>query len=286
MDGDLVVRTNEIDADDGVRLVVDLYGERGGTTPLLCLAGLTRNARDFTDLGTRLGAQRLVVAADVRGRGRSGYDPTRQSYSLPTYQRDVLSVCDDLGLDRVVLLGTSMGGRVAMGTAAGSPERVAGLVLNDIGPTVEEPGLVRISSYAGKLEPVADWAAAVAQARLLGEEQTPGLSDDEWVREARQRYGTNADGLLAPDHDPGIIDGPVPTEDPWEVFDALGDLPVLVLRGATSDILSAATVEEMRARHPGLVSVDVPGRGHAPLLDEPEAVAALDSFLAEVDRRR
>ena len=272
-----------VEVDDGARIVADVYGEASDLVPVLCLHGLTRNARDFTDVGRRLGRTRLVVAVDVRGRGRSTYDPTRQTYSQPVYARDAAAVCDALDVDRWVFLGTSMGGQVAMRIGGQRPELVAGLVLNDVGPVIERAGLQRVLSYAGKQESVADWSEAVRQLRAISEDATPGLTDDEWLREARQRYRVEADGSVVPDYDPGIVDGPLTSDDWWEIFASLGDVPLLVLRGASSDILSRETVQIMQAVHPTMRAVEVPGRGHVPLLDEPEAMAAVDEFLAGVD---
>ena len=271
-------------ARDGLRLVADVFGAGGTRVPAVCVPGLTRNARDFTELTSRLAQDRLVVAVDLRGRGRSERDPTAHSYTLGVYADDMVRLCDHLELERAIWIGTSLGGLVSMHIGAVAPNRVAGIVLNDIGPEVEPEGLARIQSYAGQQGPVTAWREAVAAVRMVSEEQAPGLSDDAWLEQAHQRYREMPDGQIVPDYDPDIVSGPSSELDPWWVFDRLGDIPLLVLRGVLSDLLSARTVRTMGAIHPGLRAVEVPQRGHAPMLDEPAAVEALDAFLDDVER--
>jgi len=273
---------HEVIAADGVRLFVRSYGEATERPAVVCVAGLTRNSRDFEAIAPDLAVDRQVLAVDLRGRGRSGADPTARSYTLATYAADVVRVIDDFRVDRVVLIGTSLGGLTAMWLGAENPERVAGIVLNDIGPDLQPEGVARVASYAGKLAPISTWAEAVAQTRLVSEEALPGLSDDGWLTVARQRYREEADGTVVIDHDPGITSGPGSPEDPWWVFGRLVDIPMLVLRGAITDLLAPATVDTMKALHPGLVAVEVPDRGHAPTLEEPAARTAIEDFLATI----
>jgi len=271
---------------DGLRLVADVLGTTTKRTPVLCLPGLTRNARDFTALAATLSTDRLVVAVDLRGRGRSDWDPTTQSYKLDTYARDSLELCDVLGLDRAVWIGTSLGGLVSMHAGSLAPDRLAGLVLNDIGPELAKEGLIRIQSYAGMQHPVDNWGEAVREVRSTSESQTPGLSDEEWLEQACNRYRETLEGTIVPDYDQAIVNGPASEVDPWWVFDRLAGLPLLLLRGEFSDLLDVETVQAMQALHPEMRFVEVPQRGHAPLLNEPVAAAAISEFLDDIDQTR
>lgn len=270
-------------ASDGLGLVADVFGAASNRTPVVCVPGLTRNARDFTELASRLAANRLVVAVDLRGRGRSDRDPTARSYALGVYADDMVQLVDALEVERAVWIGTSLGGLVSMHVGFLAPNRVAGIVLNDIGPELAPEGLARIQSYAGKQGDVTSWLEAVAQVRSVSEMQTPGLSHEEWLDEAHQRYREMPNGRIVPDYDPAIVNGPPSELEPWWVFDRLADIPLLLLRGELSDLLDADTVRTMEAVHPGLRAVVVPERGHAPLLNEPAAIEAVDAFLDEVD---
>lgn len=272
----------EVIAADGVGTFVRSFGEPTARPAVVCIAGLTRNSRDFEAVAPDLAVDRLVLAVDLRGRGRSGADPTARSYTLSTYADDVVAVLDAFGLERVVIVGTSLGGLTAMWLGAARPERLAGIVLNDIGPELQPEGAARVASYAGKLGPIRTWDEAVAQCRSVSEEALPGVSDDEWLTIARQRYREEPDGTVVIDHDPGITLGPPSTEDPWSIFERLAGIPILLLRGAITDLLAPSTVETMEALHPGLVAVEVPDRGHAPTLEEPAARKAITDFLATI----
>jgi len=271
---------------DGLRLIADVFGAPTDRTPVLCLPGLTRNARDFTALAATLSTDRLVVAFDLRGRGRSDRDPTAQSYTLEIYAQDSLDLCDGLGLDRAAWIGTSLGGLVSMHAGSVAPERLAGLVLNDIGPELAPAGLIRIQSYAGKQQPLDSWEEAAREVRSTSESQTPGLSDEEWFEQARNRYRETPEGRIVPDYDQAIVNGPSSKVDPWWAFDRLAGLPLLLIRGEFSDLLGVETVHTMQALHPEMRFVEVPQRGHAPLLNEPVAVAAIVEFLDDIDRHR
>jgi pimeloyl-ACP methyl ester carboxylesterase len=277
-----------VTAPDGLELFARVYGKpRANRVPVLCVPGLTRNSRDFEVLAPALAGERLVVTVDLRGRGRSGYDPTGASYWVDVYVSDVLTVMDDLALTRVCFLGESLGGIVSMRIGALAPDRVAGVVLSDIGPDLAPEGVARIFSYAGKLPPVPSWPAAVEQAKFVSEAAAPGLSEDEWLAIARRRYRERDDRTIALDHDPGIVTANVPIQTPadrWRDFDCLHDIPTLVLRGALSDVLGPATVAEMQRRHPGLQAVEVPDRGHCPLPHEPACSSAIAAFLHQLDR--
>jgi pimeloyl-ACP methyl ester carboxylesterase len=277
--------TGYYDSADGLRLFYRDYGEDRPGTPVLCLPGLTRNSRDFEDLALHLSARRRVVAPDLRGRGFSQHDPDWRNYHPGTYVADTLRLLDHLGMKRAIVIGTSLGGLIAMAMALVQKERLAGVVLNDIGPEVAPEGLTRIRTYTGRLPPVSSWEEAATQAREIYGRWWPGLGDDAWGRLARRAY-RERDGLPELDMDPAIgravRELAPPTGDPWLVFDALRGLPVLVLRGEMSDILSADTLGRMQAQNPDLSAVTVPGRGHAPLLDEPESLDVIDQFLGDI----
>ena len=247
-------------AADGVELFVRSYGTASGAVPVVCVPGLTRNSRDFEVVAPALAADRLVLAVDLRGRGRSGYDASGASYWVDVYASDVLAVLDAFGLSRVCLFGESLGGIVSMRIAAIAPERVAGVVLSDIGPDLDPAGVARIFSYAGKLPPVVTWEDAVAQCRMMSELAAPGLTEAQWLEVARQRFREEGDGTVVVDYDPGIATASVPMQtaaDRWDDFGSLLDIPTLVVRGETSDVLARATVDEMRGRKPDLQSVEI-----------------------------
>ena len=280
MHGEMTVR-----AGDGLGIFVRTDGERSSAAPLVCLPGLTRNSRDFAVIAERHARRRFVVRLDFRGRGRSDVDPTAATYTPDTYASDVLAVLDALGIATGVLLGTSLGGSIAMLTAARHPTRVAGVILNDVGPKLESAGFARIQSYAGKLPSNATWSDALAQVRSLAGDGASLIPDATWQRMVHEQYREFAPGDIRPDHDPRIVDAMAGVDandigTTWPLFDALASTPTLVLRGARSDLFAADTVAEMQRRKPDLVAVTVADRGHCPLLDEPEATAALDAFLA------
>lgn len=269
---------------DGLRLHYRDYRGSAGKPPLLCLHGLTRNARDFADFAERHSPEWRVIALDFRGRGKSDYDPLPARYTPLTYSADVLQLLDALGVDQAVFVGTSLGGLVTMTLAAMAPQRIAAAILNDIGPELSAEGLDRIAAYVGKGGPFSSWdEAADAVARYNGNAH-PNYSHDDWVKMARRVCRKDQDRIVL-DYDQAIAlpfqaKGPAPRVDLWPLFRALGQRPLLVVRGAESDLLSAATLEKMREVVPEMQSVTVPEVGHAPTLDEPEAAAAIDRFLA------
>jgi pimeloyl-ACP methyl ester carboxylesterase len=270
---------------DGTSLYVRSFGRATDAPPVVCLPGLTRNSRDFAELAEALSHDRLVVTPDLRGRGRSDYDLTGTSYRPDVYADDVVVILDSYGIDRAVLLGTSLGGGVSMVVAATQPDRVAGLVLNDVGPQLEREGFARIQGYAGMLPPAATWDDAAERLKVINPAMVGTIDQDAWVHMARQQWREFAPGDIRPDHDPAVAAGmrdvdpdAIPTS--WPVFDAIGPVPILVLRGAVSDLFSAATAEEMQRRHPATTVVTIEQRGHCPTLDEPESRAAIAAFLA------
>jgi len=259
---------------------------RPSKLPVLCLPGLTRNSRDFTHVAERIRRDRRVLCADLRGRGRSQHDPAWQNYHPGTYLADIGLLLDDAGVTRCVLLGTSLGGILSMLLAATNPSLVAGVILNDVGPEVAPAGLARIAAYVGRHAPPASWDEAVATVRATYEIGMPGLSHDEWVVHTKRSY-SDVGGVPQLDMDPMIGEAvrsapAAAAPDLWPLFAALRPVPTLALRGATSDILAVTTFDRMLLEKPDLARVEVPQRGHTPMLDEPASVAAIDEFLARV----
>lgn len=284
-----VWREQETIVGEGLHLRWRDYPGVDGRTPVICLPGLTRNSRDFESLAPHLAnvLGRRVLAIDLRGRGRSDYDPDWRNYRLDVYVQDVLDVMDATALDRAIIIGTSLGGLVGMHLAAipqvRATARVAGLVLNDIGPELEPAGMLRIATGVGTARAVTSWAEAAADSRLANAAVMPDFDERDWMTFAQRVYRDDGTGRLVRDMDPNIgramreSGGGMP--DFWNVFAALEQLPMLCLRGELSDLLSAATVERMRAMHPSLQTCLIPRRGHSPTLDEPASCAAIDAFV-------
>jgi pimeloyl-ACP methyl ester carboxylesterase len=269
---------------DGLRLHYRDYPATTGLAPVLCLPGLTRNCRDFEAIAPTIQRSRRVLGVDLRGRGLSQHDPNWQNYHPGTYVADVATLLASAGIERVIVLGTSLGGLIAMIMAATTPQLLAGVILNDVGPEIAPEGLARISSYVGRSAPVRSWPEAVAQVRATYGLAWPTATDEDWLAFARRGY-REVGGVPRLDMDPMIGEavraapsGAAP--DLWPLFAALGSLPVLALRGASSDVLSQATFDRMAREKPDLARVTVPGRGHPPMLDEPESMAAIDDFLS------
>lgn len=267
---------------DGLALA---YRDEGDGHPVLCLAGLTRNSRDFDYLAPHLGGCRLI-RPDYRGRGRSDFDSDPMNYSVPVEARDALELLDHLGIGSVTAIGTSRGGMVSMFIAATAKDRLNGVVLNDIGPVLDPEGLERIREYVG-VDPChgsMEEAAAATRDSAIG---FAGVPDARWMSEAERRFKQTPDGPRL-DYDPRLrvafdkaLEGPLP--DMWPFYRALEGLPVALIRGENSDLLSQATAEKMRAALPGLIFAEVPRTGHAPFLDEPESIAAISAILTAAD---
>ena len=273
------------DSHDGLRLYSRVYASAAADAAVvLCLHGLMRNSRDFGELAAHLAARHRVIVPDMRGRGLSARDPNFNNYQIPVYLQDVVTLLAGLGAARVTIIGTSMGGLMAMLLAATQPGLVSRIVLNDVGPEVDPRGLERIRGYAGRAAPVRSWAEAAAQVRADYGAAWPDLSDARWDEIARLSYRANAQGVPEVDADPLIREPLRDTSraapDLWPLWGALARVPILAIRGAHSDVLSAATLQRMQRGKPDLEVLTVANRGHAPLLDEPECVAAIDRLLA------
>jgi pimeloyl-ACP methyl ester carboxylesterase len=265
--------------------VREWLGAPPGAPVLLCLPGLTRNGRDFARLAQRYSAQGWrVLCPDLRGRGLSDRDPDPSRYRPDRYVADVVTLLDHLELPQVSIVGTSLGGMMGTMLAALQPTRVRALVLNDVGPVLEAEGLARIAGYVGRQPPATSLDEAIARTAATQASVFPDFTPDDWLQMVADTHVAD-EGRWLPDYDPAIAQGlangsAVPTL--WPLFDAAKAVPMLLLRGALSDLLSAATVAAMRERLPLLQAVEVPLRGHAPTLDEPVAREAVDGFLASV----
>ena len=272
---------------DGLRLHYRDYAGDPSKTPILCIPGLTRNARDFGAVADRLAGDRRVLVVELRGRGESAYAADPMSYVPLTYMQDIRALVEGLGLERVVAFGTSLGGIVTMLLSATAPGLLAGALLNDIGPEIEPAGVGRISSYVGRAQSHATWLHA---ARALADAQRdiyPDYDLERWLSYAKRLYRLTPGGRVVLDYDmkiaePFRITGGSSGFDLWSAFASLAEKPVTLVRGEMSDLMSAETVAAMRARVPDLAVATVPRVGHAPVLDEPEAVAAIDALLGRV----
>lgn len=276
---------------DGLRLYARDYHCRDRDRPaprtVLCMHGLTRNSADFTGLAEHLCERYRVLAVDQRGRGRSDYDSQIANYTPLTYVQDMFTLLDILDVPEVILVGTSMGGLMSFLMSAMQPQRIRAMIINDIGPELDPRGLERIKGYVGKASPVHTWDEAVAQCRSINGVAFPDFSDEQWLEFTRGVY-REEDGAPVLAYDPAIAQpmddeesGAVPP-DLWPVFAGSAAIPMLVVRGADSDILAPECVQAMRARRDNLQVVEIPHRGHAPLLTEPAALVAIDALLAEL----
>jgi pimeloyl-ACP methyl ester carboxylesterase len=263
--------------------------------PVVCLPGLSRTAEDFDALAGALAADpaapRRVLALDYRGRGLSDYDRDPRNYALPVELTDVIAVLDACGATPAVIIGTSRGGLLAMMLAAVRPDAVAGAVLNDIGPVIEPKGLKRIRDYVGKLPQPASFEEGADILRRIADGQFPNLSAAGWIAAAKRAW-REKDGRLVLTYDTALAhnfaaltpEKPLPPM--WPQFEALAKVPLMVIRGVNSDILSAETTEAMKARAPAMEVLVVPDQGHAPLLVEPEVISRIGQFAQRCDASR
>ncbi|MEA1618101.1 alpha/beta hydrolase [Erythrobacter sp. T5W1-R] len=275
---------------DGLTLHYRDYPAPAGTTalPVLCLHGLTRNARDFAALAEHLSATRRVIVPEMRGRGLSDYAPNSDNYTPITYVADVEKLLAEQGITRFCVVGTSMGGLMTMLMAQGAPGRMAAVVMNDIGPEVDAAGLARISGYVGQGRSYPTWIHA---ARSLAEVHGAAFPDydlDMWLDMAKRTMVVTQNGRISYDYDMAIAEpfakpGNAAPPNLWLAFEALRGVPMLLVRGELSDLLSPGTVRQMETRNPAMTVITVPRVGHAPTLDEPEVVAAIDALFAGVE---
>jgi len=260
----------------------------GGRPPILCFPGLTRNARDYHDVARRLSPEWRVIAIDFRGRGESGYAKDPMSYVPLTYLQDVEALLAELKIERFVAFGTSLGGIVTMLLAATGGERIAGALLNDVGPELDPAGLSRIRNYVGKGAYHATWMHAARAVAEANGDVYPDFGIGDWLAMAKRLYRLSSGGRIVLDYDmkiaePFRVPGNEAAPDMWRTLDALAGRPALVVRGERSDILSAATADAMIDRLGAAAEMaTVPGVGHAPTLSEPAAGAAIDRLLAKI----
>ena len=279
-------------SEDGLSLYARAYGPETAKLTVLCLHGLTRNHKDFEPMIAALPPTLRFIAVDVRGRGRSAYDPNSDNYDPRIYTKDMRLLLDKLGLTRVALIGTSMGGLISLLMMRQMPKRIAGVVLNDVGPVVEKTGITRIAGYAGKVQPVTGWASAAEAVKTIQGAAFPDMPEERWMDFARRTFRELQNGDVVLDYDPNIARGLGKVKPGfltsfalWRLFGALKKAPLLVVRGGLSDLLSDKTAREMVRRHPDAKLVTVPRVGHAPILDEPEAVSALTEFLTRLETK-
>ncbi len=279
-------------SNDGLRLHARDYPARDpakakGRPPILCIPGLTRNARDFDTLAARLSGEWRVIAVDLRGRGESGYAKDPMSYVPLVYVQDIEKLLGEIGCGRYVAIGTSLGGIVTMLMAGTAREKIAGAVLNDIGPDVDPAGLARIRSYVGRSSSWPTWMHAARAVADANGDTYPGCAIDDWLGMAKRLYRLNASGRIVLDYDmkiaePFRVPGNEAGPDMWRALERLAGVPMLIVRGERSDILSAPVAERMQAALPQADLVTIADTGHAPTLDEPEAVAGIDRLLARI----
>jgi len=277
------------ESEDGLSLHFRDYAGPEDKPPLICMHGLTRNARDFEGLAERHAGNWRVIVPEMRGRGKSDHAKDTSTYVVPTYIGDVQRLLEAEGIERFVAIGTSMGGLMTMLLAAINPNRIAGALLNDIGPVIETAGIEHIRGYLGHARSLPTWMHA---ARALEEMQSiahPTFTIEDWLVMAKRCMVLGQHGRIGFDYDMGIADpfnatgDPTPAPDMWPAFEALSGRPLVLVRGGLSGLLSEATAAEMKRRVPDMEQVTVPQVGHAPTLDEPEAVEALDRLLARIE---
>lgn len=311
-------RENTYRSADGLTLYYRDYNPYANGTAVICLPGLTRNSKDFAALAERLSPSRRVVCPDFRGRGRSAYDPNPDAYAPMTYAQDVLALIQHIGRPRVLLVGTSLGGIVSMlvathigamaaasAAASGAAihhakpnpevaaaaaarairERIAGVILNDVGPIVETAAIDRIKSYLGKGGALPSWDQATAALRFILADSYPDLPPEEWRAYAERTFIEKPDGSIVADYDPAIAKkfheaGAPEPEAMWQLFGSLEPVPTLLVWGMLSDLLVRPTVEEMKRRKSDLEVVEVPNRGHVPLLVEAADYPAVERFVS------
>jgi len=274
-------------SEDGLELFFrDYPGPEGSAAaPILCLHGLTRNSRDFAALAEHLSQWRRVIVPEMRGRGNSDYAPDSKSYAPKQYVADVEKLLAEEGIERFIAIGTSMGGLMTMLMAAARPGRIEAVVMNDIGPEIDPAGLERIGGYVGQGRSYPTWMHA---ARALCEthgDAFPEWDIEAWLEMAKRNMVVSQNGRISYDYDMAIAepfqqaDNAVPAK-LWLAFEGLRDVPMLLVRGGLSDLLSEETVKQMGIRNPAMRAITVPDVGHAPTLDEPEVRAAIDALIA------
>ncbi len=273
-----------------MRLHARVYAGPEGTEhapPVLCMPGLARNARDFELLAPHVAQHRTTIVIEFRGRGESAYAKDPMTYVPLTYVQDVAALLDEMAIDRFATIGTSLGGLVSMLMATTLPGRLVGAVLNDVGPELQTSGLERIRDYIGAGGSQPTWMHAARAFSELNGAIYPHFTIHDWLRLTKRTHRLTPEGRIVTDYDKQIaaplrVTGGEAALDMWPVYRALRNAPLLILRGELSDILARSAGEKMVAELPHAKLIEVQGVGHAPTLDEPEAVAAIDAWLAEL----
>ena len=269
---------------DGVKLHYRDYDGNRDRPPILCIPGLTRNARDFEPVADRFAGDWRIIAIDLRGRGGSAFDPDPSNYKPMVYVADILKMLDQLGIADAVFVGTSLGGICTMALALGDRERIAGALLNDIGPEIDRAGVERIAGYVGTAARFASWDEAIDQVSSRNLDIYPDYSRADWDRFVRRMAREDGSAVVF-DYDMAIagnFESAASAPEIWPLYQALDGRPVTILRGELSDLLSAQVATRMATELPDVELVTVPRVGHAPSLDEPESLAALDRLLVRV----
>ena len=273
---------------DGLKLHYRDYAGPSDRPPVLCLHGLTRNGRDFESLAARLAGNWRVLTVDFRGRGGSEYDPQPRRYVPPTYAADILQLLDKLAIDKAVFIGTSLGGIVTMIVAGFAPQRIAGALLNDVGPQLDKAGLDRIAGYVGQPLLFGDWDEAADKFAAKYGDVHPSYAREDWLAYARRVAHETGRGIEL-DYDMAIAEPfrqmdekTASAADAWPLFRGLEGKPLTILRGGHSDLFSTETAEKMRGAVTGAELVTVPNVGHPPDFTEPESIAAVDRLLERV----
>lgn len=276
---------------DGLNLVAYSYGPEDADFTVLCMHGLTRNHKDFEPMIACLNPAYRYIAVDVRGRGESEYDSNPYNYVPTVYASDMVTLLDDLGIEKVALIGTSMGGLISIVLMKMIPERILGVVLNDIGPAVIKKGIVRITNYVGKSLPFQNWDSAVKSVKEYNQVAFPHFNDADWLAFAKRICRENKNGEVVFDYDPRIYKAFrvnrisfMTTYFAWRLFEAMAAAPLLIVRGSLSDLLSDQTARQMLKKHGNAELVTVQDVGHAPLLNEPVVIEAVSTFLSELEK--
>ena len=272
---------------DGLKLYYRDYAGPNDKPPVLCLHGLTRNSRDFAQLAKTLEGDWSVIVPEMRGSGNSEYAKDTSTYTPPTYIKDVEALLAEISIEKFVAIGTSMGGLMTMLMAAKDASRIVAAVLNDIGPEIDPTGLAHIAGYVGQGRSFDTWMHAANSLRETHGASFPDYSIDTWLEMAKRTMVLGQNGRLVLDYDMGIADpfksaNDAPQPDLWPAFKALSDTPTLLVRGELSNLLTEQTQSRMARVHGNLRTVTVPRVGHAPMLDEPESLAAIQALLVDI----
>jgi pimeloyl-ACP methyl ester carboxylesterase len=273
-------------ADDRLDLYARIYGDCSSLIPIVMMHGLTRNSADFETIAEILSPAYQLIIPDQRGRGRSQYDPDPSNYIPDIYVEDMFALLRSRNIDKAVLMGTSMGGLIAMLMAGRHPDKVAALILNDIGPAVDPRGLARLQQYVGKPVNTSNWSEAADHCRETNAIAFPDYGEEDWMNFAHRTFHLGEDGTPELSYDMAIsqgVEGDTPSAAPadlWPVWRLLAQIAALVIRGQTSDILAPATLSKMAELHDAAFqAVEIANIGHAPMLDENESIAAIQTFL-------